>query len=133
MATYVLKHHGIKGMKWGVRRYQNKDGTLTAAGKKRYSKLNIRDVDAQLQKNYGTAELAAGGVAAAYGSTLLAIPALAVGALPVAIGMMGVGSFAGTGMLLGSVAKYYKDGHDYVHKYDDKNSAGRVSKKRRNI
>lgn len=31
-----LYHHGVKGMKWGVRRYQNKDGTLTAAGKKRY-------------------------------------------------------------------------------------------------
>lgn len=28
-------HHGTKGMKWGVRRYQNKDGSLTAAGKKR--------------------------------------------------------------------------------------------------
>lgn len=32
----VLCHHGILGMKWGIRRYQNKDGTLTAAGKKRY-------------------------------------------------------------------------------------------------
>lgn len=31
-----LKHWGIKGMKWGVRRYQDKDGSLTAAGKKRY-------------------------------------------------------------------------------------------------
>lgn len=30
-------HFGIKGMKWGVRRYQNKDGTLTSAGRKRYS------------------------------------------------------------------------------------------------
>ena len=33
----TLCHWGIKGMKWGVRRYQNKDGTLTAAGKKHYA------------------------------------------------------------------------------------------------
>ena len=30
-----LYHHGVKGQKWGVRRYQNKDGSLTLAGKKR--------------------------------------------------------------------------------------------------
>lgn len=35
-----LYHHGILGMKWGVRRYQNKDGSLTPSGKKRYAKLN---------------------------------------------------------------------------------------------
>lgn len=33
---YNLQHSGIKGMKWGVRRYQNKDGSLTPAGKQRY-------------------------------------------------------------------------------------------------
>ena len=33
-----LEHAGIKGMKWGVRRYQNKDGTLTDAGRKRYER-----------------------------------------------------------------------------------------------
>lgn len=33
-----LYHHGIKGQKWGVRRYQNKDGTLTALGKRRARK-----------------------------------------------------------------------------------------------
>lgn len=31
-----LSHHGIKGQRWGVRRFQNEDGTLTDAGKKRY-------------------------------------------------------------------------------------------------
>ena len=35
-----MYHHGIKGMKWGIRRFQNKDGSLTAKGKKRYSDAN---------------------------------------------------------------------------------------------
>ena len=35
-----LAHHGIPGMRWGVRRYQNKDGSLTSSGKKRYSDKN---------------------------------------------------------------------------------------------
>lgn len=35
--TSSIAHHGIKGMRWGIRRFQNKDGTLTAKGKKRYN------------------------------------------------------------------------------------------------
>lgn len=34
--TDAISHHGVKGQKWGVRRYQNPDGTLTEEGKKRY-------------------------------------------------------------------------------------------------
>lgn len=39
-----LRHHGVKGQRWGVRRYQNKDGTLTAAGKKHYSESEQDDI-----------------------------------------------------------------------------------------
>lgn len=38
--TDELYHHGIKGQKWGVRRWQNEDGTFNTAGKKRYGFLN---------------------------------------------------------------------------------------------
>lgn len=47
-----LVHHGIKGMKWGVRRYRNEDGTLTAAGKKRYGSSST------VQENYSKAQVA---------------------------------------------------------------------------
>ena len=45
-----LKHHGILGMKWGIRRYQNKDGSLTSGGKKRYN-VDIESAKNQVEKS----------------------------------------------------------------------------------
>ena len=39
-----LYHYGVKGMKWGIRRYQNADGSLTAAGEKRQKKRDIKQL-----------------------------------------------------------------------------------------
>lgn len=50
-----LQHWGIKGMKWGIRRYQNEDGTLTEAGKKRYQYQNPDgSLTEEGKKNYMT-------------------------------------------------------------------------------
>lgn len=43
----ALQHHGIKGQKWGLRRYQNPDGTLTEEGKKHYGRYTERTKDTQ--------------------------------------------------------------------------------------
>ena len=39
-----LYHHGIKGMKWGIRRFQNKDGSMTNAGKKRLTRKQKKNL-----------------------------------------------------------------------------------------
>ena len=51
MESNELYHYGKKGMKWGVRRYQNKDGSLTEAGRKRYDRDKRDNPDMYKGKN----------------------------------------------------------------------------------
>lgn len=46
----VICHYGVKGMKWGVRRYQNKDGTLTNMGKARKNMDAVNDIVSTMSK-----------------------------------------------------------------------------------
>lgn len=47
MSNFYLAHHGIKGQRWGIRRFRNEDGTLTSAGKKRYSSDSTKNRNQQ--------------------------------------------------------------------------------------
>ncbi len=51
-----LEHHGILGQKWGVRRFQNEDGTLTTAGKRRYQVMTDPTTGAQAKSSRFTPE-----------------------------------------------------------------------------
>lgn len=53
MDYQTIQHHGILGQKWGVRRYQNADGSLTPAGKLRYGKMT-KERTGFLEKTYST-------------------------------------------------------------------------------
>lgn len=49
MSDYI-SHFGVKGMKWGIRRYQNRDGSLTPEGRKRYGRSEDSEIVRELRK-----------------------------------------------------------------------------------
>jgi len=104
--TSELYHHGILGQKWGRRRFQNEDGSLTAAGRERYNVgKSKKDGPVDVKKAYGkAARTAALNKAAFYGSNALPVLGAVGGAaaglvnpslmMPVAYGGAGLGTVA---------------------------------------
>lgn len=139
MDNAYLCHHGVKGQKWGVRRYQNKDGSLTDEGRRAYG--YGKGADRVIRKN--TAQRAVGGaklgakIGAAWGGivgggtgTAIAMMSLPYVGLPVTIaaagasivsGMLsGAGSGALTGLGVGTLAGAVEThrGRQYIERYD---------------
>lgn len=52
MNEEYLEHHGIKGQKWGIRRFQNENGSLTSAGRKRYNVGKPKTIGSQSYPSY---------------------------------------------------------------------------------
>lgn len=88
-----LYHHGIKGMRWGVRRFQRKDGSLTPAGKKRYSDDDSKAEQSSKKK----------------GLTSNQKKAIAIGTAVVAAALVTYGAYK-----LGAFEKFKKTGMDAV-------------------
>lgn len=69
-----LYHYGIKGMRWGIRRYQNPDGSLTPAGIRRLEKADIKWAKKKTDKITAQAKKASQKELDRYGDELLTLP-----------------------------------------------------------
>lgn len=105
-----LYHHGIKGQHWGVRRYQNPDGTLTPEGKQRYRSDLADNIMTYAKKgaSIGTKIGAVAGAGLGVGVGTM----LAAGGLPVAA-VVGMGAMYGTAITFASRFDGYKFGAIY--------------------
>ena len=130
-----LYHHGIKGQKWGVRRYQNSDGSLTDEGRRRYGfgkgayRLVTKNTASRMKS--GTilgAKIGAGIGAGVTAATLATTAAAGVALSPagaVALGAAYISSYAASGALnglkWGTIAGSIetKLGRDYIKQYDE--------------
>ena len=139
-----LMHHGIRGQKWGIRRYQNEDGTLTPAGKERYARSEAKRQEhinrgkVHLDKNRtvagaigrGILRSAAIGIGRTAANTALAVvgaTATSMMAAPlIAAGSIAVSGLS-LGLAIGNAVKTYGEAYDIA----SAQGAGYVRKKDR--
>lgn len=126
-----LAHHGVKGQKWGVRRYQNADGTLTDEGRRRYgygssASDTIRPNTAARIKQFAKAGAAVGGVVGTGVGVYSAIMLTPYIGIPASVGYA-VGyafsttlstsvKYAAVGSIVGAVETH--KGRKYIERYD---------------
>lgn len=109
----VLEHFGVKGMRWGVRRYQNEDGTLTKAGKERYNN-GLNDAGSNMKKELvsRTSDTAGKAAALTVGSSIggaIGISAATGTAMAGPVGAVlgaALGGAVGAGMTIG---RYFRE------------------------
>lgn len=121
-----LYHHGIKGQRWGLRRYQNPDGSLTAEGRKKYRSLMTKtertgsklldrgeNFNTLKKKRSGNTKRTILGTAASIGG--VAFGALVTGGVPVVAVSAGIGAVNGVMNHLGNkkIDKQYDALMDY--------------------
>ena len=115
-----LAHHGIKGQKWGVRRYENPDGTLTEEGKKRYGYKRIKSLHrANRVTSIIGSSIAAGGV----GLGLILTPETAGLSLLAGAAVSGISAVVTT-----AVNRTYDKKIDEIINKSDKNTFNKIKK-----
>lgn len=117
-----LYHHGIHGQKWGVRRYQNSDGTLTPEGRERYRK-NITKFG-NIGAGIGAASVAGmTAIGVASGLALGVVPIISLPALTTMMSTYAISGYA-TGATVGAIKGSVEvlKGRKYVNQHTHSSS-----------